>query len=543
MLKIKSILPVFAALCILGLSNAAFAQLSCNVASTPVSRATDTGYTEPAGDLIFNCANGGTPTTTATMTIDYGVPITNSIAYPAGRPISVTVPAGSGFAIDGGPPSIGPTGVVNTTGQIVVSIPPQSLMGGPVYSFTVTGVLLGLADTGKTSVTANVSVSPGSNVLITAGQTNAVVVTSVLAGIQAPRITATTVAGTILTAGTMVTPGFSVDVPENYIDAFRGTTQFNSGASTQGVQLLFTFAGIPTGVSLTGCTANLVNPTTTPPTLTPLTVPATLTSTTNTATVEITTADLTVAESVRVACTGFAQGTATLPYAPGTVTVTVTLAPTGAALGTGGVVLTTATTGQIPRYKSNPLPSPALTVINIIPATTNILVPFVSVGNGFDTGFSFANTTADPYGLTAGGARGQSGTIAVYFFPTTGNPFCVVTGGTATLPASGGTGATNCTTLTAVGQGSGTGGTIAAGASWVVLGSDIFKQVTGAPAAFNGYAFAIANFTNAHVTAFVADAAFSGKFASGGPALVLPNPSIVSRTLTVAGGVVESLGH
>src|SRR5690349_13915802 len=82
MLKIKSILPVFAALCILGLSNAAFAQLSCNVASTPVSRATDTGYTEPAGDLIFNCTPGTTPTTTATMTIDYGVPITNNTVYP-----------------------------------------------------------------------------------------------------------------------------------------------------------------------------------------------------------------------------------------------------------------------------------------------------------------------------------------------------------------------------------------------------------------------------------------------------------------------------
>jgi hypothetical protein len=540
MLKIKTLLPVFAALCILGLSNAAFAQLSCNVASTPVSRATDTGYTEPAGDLIFNCTSGGNNTTTATMTIDFGVPITDSVAYPAVGPGGIRLTNLSGW--NPNPPTI--SSVVNTTGQIILNIPPQSgIAAGQTTSATLSGVLLGLADTGKTTVSANVSVSPGSNVLITAGQTNAVVITSVLAGILAPRLTPASAPGTILTSGTVVSGAFSVDVPENYIDSYRGQAQFNNAASTQGVSLLFTFAGIPTGVSLTGCSVNLVITSTTPPTVSALTGPTTLTSTTNTALIEISVADLTVAETVRFACTGWAQGTATLPYAPGTVTVTATLAPTGAALGAGGVVLTSATTGQIPRYKSTPLPTPPLVVINIIPATTNVLIPFVSVGGGFDTGFAFANTTNDPYGIANGGARGQSGTVTVYFFPVTGNPFCVTTGGTATLPAAGGTGATNCTTLTAVGQGFGTGGSVASGSSWVVLGSDIFKQVTGAPAAFNGYAFAITNFTNAHVTSFVADAAFSGKFASGGPALVLQNPAIVPRTLSVATGVVETLGH
>src|SRR5215470_2137586 len=92
--KIKYILPVFAMVLVLGLSNAAFAQLSCNIASTPVSRATDTGLTEPAGDLIFNCTFGGVATTTATMTIDYGVPITNNTAYPAGKPVSTATTVG-----------------------------------------------------------------------------------------------------------------------------------------------------------------------------------------------------------------------------------------------------------------------------------------------------------------------------------------------------------------------------------------------------------------------------------------------------------------
>src|SRR5262245_2045645 len=112
MLKIKSILPVLAVVMIFGLSNAAFAQLSCNVASTPVSRATDTGLTEPAGDLIFNCTFGGVATTAATMTIDYGVPITNTAAYPAGKPISTVTTIGA-------PPTV--DSVANATGQVVVS--------------------------------------------------------------------------------------------------------------------------------------------------------------------------------------------------------------------------------------------------------------------------------------------------------------------------------------------------------------------------------------------------------------------------------------
>src|SRR5215470_12343621 len=111
--KIKYILPVFAMVLVLGLSNAAFAQLSCSVASTPVSRATDTGLTEPAGDLIFNCLFGGVATTSAVMTLDYGVPITNTTTYPAGAGIRV-VP-GTGTA-----PSV--FSVANSTGQVVITI-------------------------------------------------------------------------------------------------------------------------------------------------------------------------------------------------------------------------------------------------------------------------------------------------------------------------------------------------------------------------------------------------------------------------------------
>jgi hypothetical protein len=432
MLKIKSFLPVFAAVLILGLSNAAFAQLSCGVASTPVSRATDTGLTEPAGDLIFNCVFiGPAASTTATMTIDYpGVIITNTTAWPSvGGGIRVTTATGVA-------PSI--VSVSNSTGQIVLSIPGQ----GANLQFSLEGVLVALSGTGKTSLTASVSVSPGNNVLITAGQNVATVITSVLPGLRAPVIQTNWATGLILGPGLPILTapnigggpnlgGFGITVPENYIDMYRSAAQFNNGNSTNGVRLLFTFANIPAGLTFSGAAGSA----TTPCALNSTSgagavsfVAATNTvvsSTTNTLQVEVTgPMDLTALDTITVSC-GWAvvASTATLPFAPATITATVTLAPTGTALASDGItpLTSTATGGRIPRYTSNPLPSPALPVVNIIAAQTNMLFPYISVGNGFDTGLTIANTTGDPYGgTTNGGARPQGGTVAVYFFPEVG---------------------------------------------------------------------------------------------------------------------------
>jgi hypothetical protein len=208
-------------------------------------------------------------------------------------------------------------------------------------------------------------------------------------------------------------------------------------------------------------------------------------------------------------------------------------------------VLTSPTSGgQIPRYTSSPLPSPPLTVANIVLASTDMLFPFVSIGNDFDTGFAIANTTGDPLGGTAnGGSQPLSGTVAMYFFPIGGVPFCLTTGGFATIPVTGGSGATLCSVLsnTNVGIGLSAGGLVGPGSSWVVLGTELFKQISGAPALFNGYVFGVANFTNAHATAFIADATFSGRFTTGVPALIMSAPKIVPRV--ASGATVETLGH
>jgi hypothetical protein len=355
---------VFAVLFILGLSDAALAQLICSLASTPISRDTDTGLTEPAGDITFNCTQGSVGTTSAIITIAFGVPIMDNTVYPppagTGGPVRIT--NATGTFTSGQVPTI--SSVINALGSVVVSVPPQAgtaNTGPRSGSFTLSGVLVAFSGSGKASLSANVSVSPGNNVLITAGQSVATVVTSVLPGIANPRLTPGTTAGTVSTGGTVVAGGFSVAVPENYIDMYRSKAQFNGGASTQGVRLLFAFAGIPPGVTLSGCSASLAaaGGATGAASLSATSI----TPTNNTLTVDFTgTVNLTTIDTLTVACSTWTQGTATLPYAPGAVTMTATLAPTGPPCGVVCII----GNGQIPSYLSNPLPSPPLTVINIL---------------------------------------------------------------------------------------------------------------------------------------------------------------------------------
>ena len=570
MLKIKNILPVFVALLVLGVAGTAFAQESCSVASTPVSRATLTGLTEPAGDLIFLCTSGTVATTSATMTVDYGTPITNTTGWPTGKPIAIPTTSLTGnFAVAAQMPTIA---AVTTTGQVIVTIPAQPAGANVSSSFTLTGILLALNGSGKTSVAATVSVSPGNNVLITAGQNVATVITSILNGINNPTITpGAGNLGAILGVGTPVGGGgFSVDVSEAYIDMFRSFTAAspsipfngcgasggpvaNGPCSTQGVQLTYTFSGIPTGLTFGAGTGSSFGTCTTnqssggSSTGTPIIVSSnnTISATNSTITLEVSgSPSPTAIDKVTLACPNVVIGsTATIPLAPGAITVTVTLAPVGAAFGgaaSNTPLVTVATGGSIPRYAA--LQSSALTVVNIIPATTNMLLPYVAIGNGFDTGLVFDNTTMDPYGSSGGGPKPQAGTVALYFFPANGStPFCVTTGGTATNPVGGGSTATNCIVLSSlVGTGLASGGVVPAGSSWVALGSQILGAATGAPTAFGGFVFAITQFTNSHPLFFVADATFSGKFAAGGPGLVLPPPSLSSR---VPGTGVEGLAH
>lgn len=530
-LKTKYLMPVLTAVLMAGLSTAAFAQESCSVASTPVSRDTSTGLTEVAGDLTFTCTYGGTATTAATITVLYpGATITNSTAYPAGDPIHVTNVVGLTA-----PTAVTVTNTTTTGGQVVISLPAETASG----NFTLTGVLLSLA--GVTApLNVNVSASPGNGVLIVAGQNVATVITNILPGIKDPKITSNTVAGSVLSSGIVIQAGFSVDITENYQDMYRAATQFDSGNATQDTELLLTFANIPTGVTLGGCSVVDIDPLGVAAAMTASS--ATLTSTANTETLDFTGAvDLVNVDTVRFSCTTFTIGsTATVPFAAGSlpITVTATLAPTGGALSSAGAVLVSATTGQIPRYTATPQPTTPLIVISIIPAQTNMLIPYaVTTTGGYDTGIALANTTADPFGgKTLGSAIPTSGTVAVSFYPQTGTACTLTTAVGSTTPASFTT-----SPISGLGVGLDASGNLKSGGTWVVLLSQLLgaaPAAAGCPSAsaFTGYIFVVANSTDVHGSAFVSN--FSS-FTSYTNVLILPTPATTLRS----GIATETLGN
>jgi hypothetical protein len=174
----------------------------------------------------------------------------------------------------------------------------------------------------------------------------------------------------------------------------------------------------------------------------------------------------------------YAAAPATNSPAPGTVTVTLSFAPTpsgGAFTSTTGAAASGSLT--LPRFSDSLDITKNLASITL--CTTALLFPYVINVNGFDTGIAIANTTTDIFGTTA-----QTGACSFYFYGSaapTVNPFV--------------------------------GPTVATGTDYANLAS------TMAPG-FSGYMIANCNFQYAHGFAFVSDVG-ARNLAMGYLALVL----------------------
>src|SRR5437867_12658255 len=153
-----------------------------------------------------------------------------------------------------------------------------------------------------------------------------------------------------------------------------------------------------------------------------------------------------------------------------------------------------------------------------------MLIPYALVLLPYDTGIAIANTTKDPFGTSSGGATPGNGTITVDLFPTTS------TGGAGT-PFS-------LTTSTTVKPGGGlsSDGTLAAGATWTVLLSQLLTAA-GQTGGFTGYIFIRANFLDAHGTATISD---FKTYSLASNVLVLPPPATTARESNSEGA--EQLG-
>jgi hypothetical protein len=307
-----------------------------------------------------------------------------------------------------------------------------------------------------------------------------------------------------LTTTTVSNRDFNIEIPENFVDAFKATLGVSGYLNDP--QLTFTFSGIPagiflnlggatTGTSNTACTSAsgavagdlpfFYNTTTGALTTIPIgNLTNTVISQANPTTVLNFTGlgfNLTQTEAIRLRGCIYTSG-ATAPLTPGTIAATVTLSPNGVALNAGVQIAPVA--GNFPRFQTSTV---SVNVVDIQLAETIMLLSF-AVRNtaGFDTGIAVANSSTDPLGSS--GATPNDGTISLTFYPQgTGSSF------------------TYTTTAGSPGQGLSSTGSLVSGKTWSVGLSELLGAISGAPASFTGYVVVRANFTHGHGAAYITD--------------------------------------
>jgi len=456
------------AVMLLAFSVAASAQALYQVGSTPVTTVSSCGTTELTGQINILEAVGSLPTVTGTITVVYGVAITNT--------------AGLTITVNG---VVNPALVSNIStagdyaaGRLVLSLTPGATN---ITSIVVSGIRVNIAgNPGLTSLTAQLTATGNSFV---GGQTSVVVISSIASAIAS-------VAGSPLLTINALTPGISTTT----ITATEGFVNAWVLGSVVGV----TFSPVPAGIQLynfpltigpdaqgtiwqlvtdsTGATLAVASPVLTSATATPAVF------------YKVTTAGATADVAVQtlpIPINVTNQAAATLPLSAGTLTtVTADMNPRSGAIPPvySGTTCQKTSTG---------------TLITIVPATTNLFMPYVTTLAGYDTGIAIANATKDPFALTP--VTPQSGTITFYLFPAGGTMFSITPTGTA---------------------GGLTGGALASGSEYVYLLSTLLADA-GKPAAFSGYIFVVCNFTNAHGQYFISN---FDSFTNGSLMLVTSTP-------------------
>jgi hypothetical protein len=508
-LKSRYVLTALAVLVVLSMATTAMAQVTFNVSSTPTARARTHGHAELIGDITFTTAGiGGTPVAgpTHTLTINYGIPLTNDEADGVGSSIEII---GSGCllataAADGGFLGAADAAVdADATINFALGIVTLNLQGGgacaPGDFVSVRNVHASVVGLPNALYKAQVSTSPTGGYLIQAAQDQPTVIATILDELDGGLSSAGTCL--FLSDGTAITPTSTITVVENFADAVLDAAALGGGALND-VRVTLTFTGIPAGATVTVAAGGVVL-TNALPTVGPVnaTTAYVATSASPTITMNFTDVGATLPSSIHIDTftftATFSPGGATIPLAGGPITVSANVTPTGTATKVVPAV------GNFPRFVADP--EPAVTFCNIVPAQTNLLIPFMTAGSGFDTGISVANTTADNF-AAPNGAVAQSGSILFEFWPQTGAPFTYTTN--AASPGAG---------LTA--------GALASGGSYSVLLSELLADA-GAPADFVGYAIVTTNFTNGHGDVFITD--FAG-FTSSGNVLVM-NPPVAGNT-------------
>lgn len=525
-----------------------------------------------SGVLVVGSLIATSPLSTTVLRINYPAPITSLPSLVVGSNnctiggfSALNTGNGGGGAFPCGPTAgvpaadpiriVGASGVfstmnvqplLNTTNQRVEIQLPANASNSSSGSFRLVGVRVnanGLTGAQTVSASLNTQVN---NYLLGTPSTGTVInslnpgIGSLAIGLAPGNTTIGNVTGnptagtvTIFTNRNVARSIGSFILVEGCASCWRTATQNgNSGtALPNSSQIRLTFNNVPAGVTISLPGTVNVGTTSSNSSLAASVGNTSITSTANTSVISITGSSVSQTETMELDYTVNVTTTAAVTT-PGTITVTATMFPvattpfdtTSTGNGPGGITLTglPTETGGYPTYTD--LEVGPLTVVNIVPASTTLLMPYALVLPPFDTGLAVANTTADPFGSGSGGATPASGTVVLNFFPTT---------------ATGAGTSFSLTTSSTVRPGTGlsSDGTLAPGATWSVLLSQLLTAA-GQTGTFQGYVFIQANFLDAHGTATISD---FRTYSLTAEVLVLPPPATSPRS--GGAGSVEALDH
>jgi len=473
---------------------AASAQALFQVGSTPVTTVSSCGTTELTGDVVFTQVVGSPTIQAGTITIYYGVPVTNT---------ATTAPIVS--VVDGAAPPLPPgTVTISYSGnQVLLTIPaPLPPASSGSYTIRVSQVRVNVVGTSLTSLDASVSSTVNSFV---GGQTNVRVISAIASSLSSLSTTSPAFVATALningvsgtgtgTVNLYVGEGFSNAFVINQIIGFTFTA-IPAGLTVTPALTATTTSTAPSGDTFVLCDANGV------PSIAATALDSASTNLTvyyrmNTATV----AGVTATETLVVPFAVATKITAAYPLTAGTVTVTADTYPKDVKNAFGFPNYSV-----VPQYSGTNCQKGPATILTINPGNTALLIPYATVSSSYDTGLAIANVTKDPL---VSGVPQQTGLITFTFYPqsvsgTAGTPFSYTT--SASSPGAG---------LTATGA-------LAAGDTYAVLVSQLLSAA-GKSTKFTGYIIAVVSATNCHGQFYVSDFL---SFTNGAGMLVLNGPT------------------
>jgi hypothetical protein len=518
-MKSKFAFGLLAMMLVFALAPSSFAQVNITIFPNGSPQEVDSNRTAETADpqssgaglLVSGALVAQSSLSTTNLVLDYPARITSGVTtlgddVPAGDDIRIV--AASGVFVNA---TITTRDYVNGTLTISLIGPADIPVNNASGSFRVVGVRIdanGL--TAPVNATASLTSTANNFILSTPSFTVINALGPGIGSLTQAGFTSGTDQGTstIFTNRTVSDGSASILITEGFPFAWRSAAQnaidspATANVSISGTQIRLTVSGLASGVTAVvaaGSSSATLG----------VTGGGTVTASSNTTTFTIVASNPNASESFQV---NFTFTGPTSSPSVGAVTVTGTMAPVGTAHTAGDALVTS----PFPRFAAVEV-GPA-TIANVVAAATNLLVPFAVRDLGFDTGIALANTTADPFGTAGGGATPVAGALTLSFFPR------AATGGA-------GTSFTLVTSATArPGVGLSADGTLAAGATWTVLLSELLTSA-GQTGSFTGYIFIRADFLGAHGAPFVSD---FRNFTSFTPMLVLPQP--------LARGAVESLG-